>query len=160
MPLLRCPKTLRRRIAPSSYGALEALGGVLGLCGACFVLTLFIPVPSVRLFQSVAQIGATLLIAFAVELTWLVKASEIHSRRRETWIGFVSCLGLVGLSGIAASLAVVEHLAAGHENWLDRLAFAWVLSSFVVLGAVVALQPATVYAWRRAGSLESDARST
>jgi hypothetical protein len=136
------------------YGYLAGGLGVLGLLVACAPLALLIPVPSDRLFESAAQIGATLLIAFAVEIGWVVKESDRQEAQREEWVGFVSSLGSAGFSGILVSLALVEHLSAGHENWLDRFGFAWVLASLLLLGIFVAIQPATTYAWRRGGNLD------
>lgn len=127
---------------------------MLGLFVAFVFSALFIPTPSDRLFDDVAQIGATLLIAFAIEASWLVKVSDRRSAKREEWIGFVSGLGVLGFSGVVASLALAEHIRSGHDNWLGHLGFAWVVSTLLALGLIVAIQPSTVYAWRQRGSLD------
>lgn len=145
--LLRLP--VLRGLPAMGRGFLEGMVDVVILWMACALITFFVPIPSIRLFSSSAEIGATLLIAFAVEVTWLIKASDRSGGRREEWIGLVSSSGIAGLIGILVSLALVEHLNAGHANWLDRLGFAWVFASLVLLGAAVAVQPVMTYAWRR-----------
>ena len=155
---MRFPSEFRALVRrfPVLHGTLNGLGSGLALLLAMALITFSVPVPSPRLFENAAQIGATLVIAFAVEVTWLVNKSHPRGGPPEEWVVFVSFLGLMGLSGVGISLALVEHLIAGHENWLDRLGFAWVLASLLLLGAIVALQPATVHVWRQEERLTND----
>jgi len=37
--------------------------------------------------SDIAQIGATLLVAYAVEMAWFVKESRVRGRKRENWVG-------------------------------------------------------------------------
>ena len=130
-------------------GFAEGAIGALGLWLAVLLGVAFVPPPSEQLLSDVAGIGATLLIAYAVEVTWLVKVSEVASLTREEWIGFVTSFGVAGLIGIAVALGLAEHLAAGHRNWLDHVGFAWVVSSLGLLGLSVAAQPLMTYEWLR-----------
>jgi hypothetical protein len=131
-------------------GALDHLAIAAGLLAGLA----FVPLPADRFFGSVAQIGATLLVAYAVEVSWLAKTSNRRGPSHQEWIGIASSTGVSGLSGIAVSLGIAEHLRAGHENWLDYVGFAWSVTSVLLLGLAVALQPLLTYSWRRSDGLD------
>jgi hypothetical protein len=96
-------------------------------------------------FGHLAQVGAALLISYAIETSWLLKESVARSARRENWVGFVSGTGLAGLGGIACALILSAH--HGPLTWIEGMAFAWSCASLLLLGSLVALLPLLIYEW-------------
>lgn len=109
--------------------------------------------PSAELLRALGQIGATLLIAYAVEVSWLLKVSRARSERRATWVGYVSAIGTFGLIGIALALALSEHGASSY-SLIAQFALCVALFSLLLLGALVALLPLLVYEWAHASRTE------
>jgi hypothetical protein len=101
------------------------------------------------MLRDLAQIGATLFVAYAVEVSWLEKVSPVQTAARERWIGIVLGVGACGLLGIIVSLGLAERAAVGHWAWLDEIAFAGVSASLGLLAMVVALCPLLVHEWNR-----------
>lgn len=95
---------------------------------------------------SLAQIGATLLVAYGVETNWLLKRSHVRSKSRQNWVGFASGIAFCGLFGIGTALALASEAQPPH-TLLHRFLFAWTLASTFFLGAFVALSPSLVYEW-------------
>jgi hypothetical protein len=137
-----------RRLTPKLRGAVAA-AAVIGALAALFWLTLrsWAPRPSADLLQTMAQIGATLLIAYAVEMSWLLKTSQKRGPNRENWIGFVVGLGGCALIGIVISLGLAERSAVNHWIWLDEWVFSLAVGSLTMLGIVVVLLPDFIYNW-------------
>jgi hypothetical protein len=96
--------------------------------------------PSSTLMYAIAAIGASVFLAFAVEATLLAGMVK-RKAESENWLGFVTGLGLSGLSGTVVALAVAAHREAGHGNVLDILGFCWSAASLFLLGVLVAYQP-------------------
>jgi hypothetical protein len=138
-----------RDLSPLWRGFADGTADDLVLWVMVALATAFVPMPSDQLFRDIAQIGATLLVAFAVEVSWLLKVSDEDSRRREEWVGLVTSSGVSGLLGIAMALVLAGRLEAGYSGWVEHLVFAWVVASIGMLGAAVALQPLLTYSWRR-----------
>lgn len=97
-----------------------------------------------------AGIGATLLIAYAIEISTFIRADYVRTPQRESWIGFVVGISVCGLAAIVVSLAMAERAEVGHWIWLDTAALAFSAISLFMLGLVVALLPALYYEWWRA----------
>lgn len=143
---------LLRGLSPMRRGVLEPVVVVVIASGLCLwaVNSLF-PHP-VRVCSDLAQLGATLLVAFAVETSWVLQ----HSRRRgsdeENWIGLLSGIGLCALVGIAIAFLLSDH--AEPFGWIEKIGFAWSLVSIGALGLFIALQPFATYEWTHALSTE------
>lgn len=90
--------------------------------------------------QNLAMIGASFVLAYVVEMTWLVRRAEIDGDREE-WLGFLVGTGTAALVGVALALLVAEHRAAGHDNFLDDFGLAWSAVSLGTLGGLLVLQP-------------------
>lgn len=105
-----------------------------------------------QFFETVAQLGATLLVAYAFETGTMIKALRKRGPNQEKLVGFVSALGLSGLIGAATSLVLSEH--GGQLSTFELVACAFSLSSIGMLGLLVALQPVLIYEWSHAAATE------
>ena len=125
---------------PVAKGVVLALLSVaVATLGAAFFLST-LPAASPELLRTVALIGAALVIAFAVEATWLAERVG-QGDEYEEWLGFIAGAGIAGLIGVVVSLLVAEHLAAGHESLIDDIGVAWSTVSLTILGVVIVIQP-------------------
>ena len=127
-------------LEPIPKGILLALGSV---AVASVGLALFLstaPAASPELLQNVALIGASLLLGYIVEAVWLAHRVE-EDDDYEEWLGFVTGAGIGGFIGIAVALLTAQHLAAGHDSFLDDLGTSWAAVSQVILGIALVLQP-------------------
>jgi len=134
-----------RGLSPVSRGVLEAVATTFGISLVSFVGVL-------RLFSKpdetagfLAQIDATLLVAYAVQMSWVLKASRKRGANRENWVGLTTGIGFCALLGIIVALAL-----AGHDesfNWLEAFAFGWVVVATLLLGSWIAFQPWAMYFW-------------
>jgi hypothetical protein len=95
--------------------------------------------------SAMAQIGATLLIAYAVETSWFIKESRIRGSKRENWVGFVAGLGACSALGVGFAITLLGH--HGPPNFLEAFAATWTLFSLVFLAALVAFLPYVLYEW-------------
>jgi hypothetical protein len=115
--------------------------------------------PREGFLQALAQIGGTLLIAYAVEVGWIVKASTARGAAHDWWIGFLIGTGAAGLGGIGLALALSERVIAGHWIWIDQFLLGWSLGSLTVLGCLIVSLPDLTDAWAqklRRGTLDDD----
>lgn len=145
MPAVGSPSPLWR-------GAISAVASIFlitALFAAGFGVLLDAP-PSAALFGRLAQIGATLLVAYSVAIV----AAERQLRAKgpkdahEDWLGFAGGTGACGLLGIALALGMEAHREAGHANLLDDIGLWWCVSSIGVLGLTIAILPLASYSWR------------
>lgn len=134
-----------RRLSPFARGILDAVATTF----SCSLLSFFglyqlFPEPD-RTSAALAQIGATLLVAYAVQMSWVLKVSRIRGSDRENWVGITTGVGACALSGILVSLALAGH----HEpyNWLEAFAFGWAVIGTALLGIWIAFQPWAMYHW-------------
>jgi putative flippase GtrA len=94
---------------------------------------------------ALAQISATLLVAYAVQMSWVLQNSRKRGSDRENWVGITTGLGVCAVTGIGVAIALSSH----HEplNWLEGFGFAWAVSSSALLGFWIAVQPWAMYEW-------------
>lgn len=109
---------------------------------------------SADLPAAMAQVGAALLVAYAVETSWVLKASRLRTARRRSWVGFTAAVGSAGLLGIAVCLVLAED--GGVSGLLAEVAFLWSAVSLLLLGLIVALAPFFAFEWSRGGDPDSD----
>ena len=134
-----------RKLSPVSKGVLEAVATTFAIAIFSFVgIYQLFPEPG-QTSAALAQIGATLLIAYAVQTSWVLKASRKRGPDRENWVGVAAGIGFCALIGIFLALALAGH----HEplNWLEAFAFGWVVVANVLLGGMIAFQPWAMYHW-------------
>ena len=93
--------------------------------------------------EPLAQIGATLLIAYTVQTGWVIQTSRKRGADRENWVGMATGIGSCALSGILIAL----WLSAREEplGLLEGFGFAWAVTSIGFLGLWTALQPLAIY---------------
>jgi hypothetical protein len=107
--------------------------------------------PSVELLHQLTQVGAALLVAYSVAIAGFERGlrKKTAKNAHEHWLGYAAGVGMCGLVGIAATLALAAHREAGHANLLDDAGFGWALASIGMLGLFVAALPIGSYEWRR-----------
>ncbi len=133
-------------------GALEPVAAALIIGGLLFpVLGGVFPHPA-RVCGDLAQLGATLLVAFAVETSWVLQNSRNRGSDHENWVGVLSGVGLYALAGIALALLLSDQ--AEPFAWPANAGLAWSLTSIGMLGFFIALQPFATYEWTH--SLNTD----
>lgn len=96
-------------------------------------------------FDAAAQIGATLLIAYAVETSWWLKASRYRSSNRENWVGYASGIGTCGFIGVSACL--VLSTSPQSLSWFESYWATWSLFTLMLLGGLVGTLPLLIYEW-------------
>jgi hypothetical protein len=135
------------RLSATGRGAVEAGFGIgTAAVAALIVISFWRLAPTPSTSSSLAQIGATLLVAYGVETNWLLKRSHVRSKSRQSWVGFASGIAFCGLFGIGTALALASEPQPPH-TFAQHLLLAWTLASFFFLGTFVALSPSLVYEW-------------
>jgi hypothetical protein len=138
-------------LRPVTKGLLLALGSVaLAALGIGLAFST-LPAAAPSLFQGIALVGASLVLAYAVEATLLTPRVEVGDGHEE-WLGFVVGAGLAGFGGVVLALLLAQHRDAGHDNFLDDLGLAWCAVSLITLGATILVQPLLAERLRHAGS--------
>lgn len=135
-------------MSPFLKGAAAALGLMTG--GAVAIALFLIGIQadfglSDEALSATAQIGATLLIAYAVETCWFIKESRSRGSNSENWIGFVSGLGVCSALGVFIALAFIGY--EGSLSFLQAFAAVWMIFSLGFLALLVALLPYLLYEW-------------
>lgn len=134
-----------RGLSPLVKGVLEAVATVF-LCTAVSFWGIYglFPDPA-QTCSALAQIGATLLVAYTVSMSWVLQASRKRGPGRENWVGVTTGVGFCALTAIILGLALAGH----HEqfNWFEAFAFGWVIIANAMLGVWIAIQPWAMYHW-------------
>ncbi len=131
-------------------GSITGLALIVGLGLVLWPITAALAErPSAEFLRYMAGIGATLLIAYAIEMSAVVRGDHVRTPVRENSIGGIVGIGVSGLMAIAASLALAERAEVGHWLWADRAVFAFATGALLMLGLVVTLLPAFHYEWLR-----------
>lgn len=150
-----------RSLNPVRKGFAEGLAAIAaGSLFAVFGLTVIASKPTDDLLRSLAEVGATFLIAYVIEVSWIVKTSSTARAldERESRLGTFIGIGAAALFGIALALGLAERARVHHWNFFDEIGFAWVAVSLVALGAVVVLQPLLTHEWLNDGARISSSR--
>jgi len=129
------------RLDPLNKGVLEGIWIVTLTAGFLFALLTVAPHPSPELLRDIASLGGALVLAYVVEMTWLVQVKK----RDEKFVGLATALGVAGLAGTFLMLLLAAHRQAGHGNVLDTIGFSWALASLILLGLIVTIHPLLVY---------------
>lgn len=127
--------------------------GIIKGIGLVFVMTVgltwlfaVIPLPSAETLESGTEIGIVLVLAYVVEVVWLVP--RIRSEPDyEDRLGSLTGVGVGGMVGVLLCVLVAAHRTAGHANLLDIVGTAWVAAAFVLLAGFLVAQPLLVHDW-------------
>lgn len=93
--------------------------------------------------EPLAQIGATLLVAYTVQTGWVIQTSRHRGADRENWVGITTGLGCCALVGILIALCLSPH--EERLSLLEGFGFAWAVISVGLLGLWTAIQPWAIY---------------
>jgi hypothetical protein len=135
-----------RGLSPVRRGFVEVFA-VLGFSAAVLWPFFFWAGPEIpaETFDTGAQIGATLLVAYAIETSWWLKVSRRRSSNRENWVGYVSGIGLCGFIGVAVSL--ILSVGPVDLSWFESYWMVWSFFTLLLLGGLVATLPMLIYEW-------------
>lgn len=121
------------------------IGGLFGGLAVYYA----IPTPPAWLFDSIAQIGVGLLIAFTIAV------AAVRSRRGDrpedhlAWLCVGAGVSLGTLIAIALSLGLAAYVEAGHGGFIARLGIGFVAAAVFVSGLMVALLPYFAFSWQQ-----------
>lgn len=135
-------------------GLFEALLVMAGLTAPCTILIVLIGAgrPTTELLETLAQVGAALLIAYVLEVSWLVKVSrERPLQERENRLGALLGVGVAAFVAIAVSLGLVARVGHGDWIWIDVLSLGFVLGALLMVGLTVVMQPLLTHEWLTSG---------
>lgn len=129
-----------RRFDPLLSGRAKVIGG---LTLTTLVLAKFSPFesPNPGLMYAIAQVGIAVVFAFIVEAVWMIERANRDDDDHRDWLGVTCGLGVAGLLGVIAALAVGGYRAAGHVNFLDSWGFWWSALALSTLGGAVVVRP-------------------
>jgi hypothetical protein len=142
-----------RGLSPMNRGFVEALAVVLiaSALGGFGINWLFSD-PTGQLCGSLAQVGATLLVAYALQIGWVLENSRKRGVNRENWVGLTMGLACSALVGIGIALALSTR--SGALDLAQGFGFAWTVVSVAMLGVSVALAPWAMYHWTHSFNTE------
>lgn len=96
-----------------------------------------------RVSEALAQIGATLLVAYVVQTGWVIQTSRKRGTDRENWVGMTTGVGSCALVGILIALCLSPHEEP--LGLIEGFGFAWATISIGFLGLWTAIQPWAIY---------------
>jgi hypothetical protein len=134
---------------------LLTLGAVslMAICGAFGFRSAY---PDSGFMYAIAQVGIAVVFAYIIETVWMIERVNRNDDDHRDWLGMTTGLAIAGLAGVAVALAVGGHRAAGHANFLDLLGLWWAVTSLVLLGVLVIIQPLLADVIRGKAEAESD----
>lgn len=148
-------RLMKGRLAPAAVGA--AVAGALAVVFALCFVSLAAYGLSHETYGALSQIGATLLVAFAVEIAGIIKdtrASADQSEIEEFAGGFAALAGF-GIAGVLLGLVAAELSRREAAPVLEALVGAVAIGSVVMLGIVVAIAPLAWW-WKRQAAIERE----
>lgn len=151
-----------RGLSPMGRGLAEV---IVALCGVALLVWPWMRAVtgdlSPELLRSLAEVNAALLIAYAVEVSWIARAARRRPRvDREHRLGGFVGIGAGGLFAVLLALLLAERALDGHWGSVEELGFSLTVAALAALGAAVVLQPLVFHEWsdeaRCASSPEPD----
>ena len=144
--LRKVRRATEARFGPFTLGFARGFGSIAGisLFLAYSAAHFSIGHPSEQLFESLAQIGAALFVAFAVTLA-AVERGNFGRAEHANWLGFGCGSGFAGLIAVGVCLALQAYREAGHAGWLDLAGLAWAATALAMLGFAVSVGPLLIY---------------
>jgi hypothetical protein len=126
-------------VSPIGKGFALALISVLAASIGVGLALSTAPPADPSLLQGIALVGASLVLAYVVEVLWLVSRMSADDDRE--WLGFIVGAGATGFLGVVFALLLAQHRSNGYDNFLDDLGLAWSAVSLLILGGTLVLQP-------------------
>lgn len=139
-----------RRLDPLSLGIGKALVAI-AVPTALITAGVATVAPDPGLMYAIAQVGIAVVFAFIVEAVWMVERVNRDDDDHRDWLGTTCGFGFAGLAGVGVALFVGGHRAAGHANLLDSAGLWWSVTSLVMLGAIVVVNPLLADGFRAKG---------
>jgi membrane protein YdbS with pleckstrin-like domain len=152
---------LMRRVPPLWRGVLATLALELLLASA-FVFTLrgHVDHPRGEFLSDLAGIGATIFVAFVIEMSVIVLWSTRYDVEDDALSGETVGFGFAALLGIGFALALTNHDHAQALTFLEELGFSWSLVSLAMLAVLVAVYPLVLYERNRPKASPEKPKST
>jgi len=94
------------------------------------------------------------LIAYAIELSALVRSLGLKGPSQENFVGGIIGAGACGLVATVVCLALGERVASTQWTAADEFAFAFAAASLLLLGLAIAILPLLAYEWLRKDHLD------
>jgi hypothetical protein len=126
-------------VSPLGKGFALALISVLAASIGVALALSTAPPADPSLLQGIALVGASLVLAYIVEVFWLLSRMSAGDDRE--WFGFLVGSGATGFLGVVIALVLAQHRSHGYDNFLDDLGLAWSAVSLLILGGTLVLQP-------------------
>jgi hypothetical protein len=121
--------------------------GIISLVAILFAATIGDELrPDADLLRVTAGIGASLFLAYVIEITWMA-SQVLPPGAGEDFLGGLTGFGLSGFLGVIALLILSEQ-GPGEFTMLAEYFLWWSLLALVFLGLMVAMQPYMVHQWR------------
>ena len=100
--------------------------------------------------RTLAEIGATLLVAYGVLASSIISAAQTESQnRRRERLGALVGIGGAGLIGIGSALVLSQRAWVNNPSWLEELAFGWITGSLLMFLVFVAFQADAIDSWAK-----------
>jgi hypothetical protein len=131
---------------------MEALISMLVLASTLWVSFGALDVrPRAEVLRALAEIGATLLVAYGLVANSIISAARVEPRdKHKERLGALAGIGASGLIGIAAALVLSERVWVIDPSWLEELAFGWTSASFLMFLAMIVFQADAMESWEKA----------
>lgn len=139
-----------RRLKRIGRGLVESLALMfaLSLIATIWLVVSDIGPPNAQLLETWAQIGATLLVAYVLAVTWLVRVSQRRPRReRETRLGRLLGVGTAVLLAIGMSMRLATLPETHDWDWLNELQLGFAVGPLLMAGGMVVMQPLMTHEW-------------
>jgi hypothetical protein len=139
LPLVRSlPPLIRGMVV---FGLFQSL-----LSGAfVFFLHRSSPDPDPAFFGVLAGVGASVFLAFIVEMSAVVLWTSRYDTEDDLLNGESAALGVCGFLGVGFAVALANHSHAHNLNWVEAYGYAWSVVSLGMLGLLVAAYPLMIY---------------
>jgi hypothetical protein len=92
-----------------------------------------------------AGVGATIFVAFIVEMAAIALWAEKYDAEHDVLNGESTALGISGVLGIGFAVALTNHSHSHDLGWLESFGYAWSIVSLAMLALLVAAYPLMIY---------------
>lgn len=140
---------LIRRLPPYRRGLIDALLGMIFISSMCWFFCAQLNVrANADVLRTLAEIGATLLVAYGIVASNVVSAAqaEVQEKRKERVGAFIG-IGCAGLIGIISALVLSQRAWVANPSWLEEFGFGWTVGSLAMFFVMVAFQADVVDSW-------------